>query len=237
MGESPKLAEYLNECEMLVKIKNKAISKIGHLICTFIPPQKRIDGTEHVFLTFDDGPDPDYTLKISSQLSERGHTGTFFLLGSQAKKSPEVVKDLISQGHTIGSHSSVHRKPWETRFVPQMQDYRNGHKQLEDVANCKVKLFRPPYGHYDYRAVVFSILYKTQIYLWTVESMDWEVSATTETIVNNVVPQIKAGNIVLLHDAIYDNPLAGNRTATVQALEEILNAIEAKGLTSRGLPC
>jgi len=216
--------------------KNTVTDQANIVGSKLVQPVFSIDKAETVYLTFDDGPDPEYTTKIVNILNQRGHKATFFFLGTNAQKYPELVRDIHAAGHSVGSHSAKHLKQWESNSLMLLRDYFAGHRIIESVVGQKTRLFRPPYGHFDYRSVVFAIARRVTVYLWNCDSKDWPESSTKEGILSEIKrsdPQ--SGSIILLHDAIYDNPDAADRSSTVAALVEILDYLEGRGLRSEGL--
>jgi len=219
-----------------LRLKTVIADQISILSSKLVQPVSRIDQTAAVYLTFDDGPDPEYTAKIVKILDQRGHKATFFFLGRNAEKFPDLVRQIHATGHAIGSHSDRHLKQWETSSLALLRDYFVGHRIIESIVGQKTHLFRPPYGHFDIRSVVFALVRRVKVYLWNCDSKDWPESATKESILSEIKgSDPKSGSIILLHDAIYDNPEAADRTNTVSALDEILDYLEARGLRSEAL--
>ena len=219
------------------KVKGRFYSRLDSYHTSRFPALCHADSDSEVFLTFDDGPDPDYTPRIAEMLALRGHIATFFIIGSNALRNPEIVKYLIDSGHSIGSHSSAHLKQWKTGTKDLISDYEIGHQQVRSVTGNQIRLFRPPYGYNDRRSVAFCKKFNQKLILWDLESLDWQASATADSVTEIVNSHIKPGSVVLMHDAIYDNPAAKNRAHTADALERILDHLEAKNLVSAGIPC
>lgn len=197
---------------------------------------KEFKNTAEVFLTFDDGPDPAYTARISEMLSLNGHKATFFMVGKNVAKNPQIVHEVLSAGHAIGSHSFEHRKQWETNTCELMEDYRKGHDQLQAVVGVKVDLFRPPYGYNDRRSVKFCRKNNLQLILWSVESFDWQEKATALSVSEAVISETRPGAIVLMHDSIFDNPKANNRERSVSAVSTILEHFDCINWKSVAVP-
>jgi len=197
--------------------------KLLSLLCK---PVKHLPDSPYVFLTFDDGPDPKFTPAISELLHSRGHKATFFFIGSNALKHKSIVRDVYQAGHSIGSHSSIHLKQWANSSSAVLEDYRVGHDQVQDVLGTTTSLFRPPYGHYDMSGVRFARASSTKVILWSCNSFDWEVCADLNYILEATRSRLVAGEILLFHDAIYDNPKVRDRTHTVEATAETLNSID-----------
>lgn len=197
---------------------------------------REFKNTTELFLTFDDGPDPAYTARISEMLSLNGHRATFFMVGKNAVNNPQIVHEVLSAGHAIGSHSFEHRKQWETNTLDLMEDYRKGHDQLQSVAGLKVDLFRPPYGYNDRRSVAFCRKNNLRLILWSIDSFDWQETATALSVSEVVLSEARPGAIVLMHDSIFDNPKVKNREHSVSALSTILDHFDCNNWKSVAVP-
>lgn len=102
------------------------------------------DDGRSIYLTFDDGPTPEVTPWVLSLLAQYGAKATFFLVGSQVEKHPQLVKLIVEQGHAIGNHTYGHENGWRS---PDMLYYKSVYqcqRMIEGANNAK--LFRPPYG-------------------------------------------------------------------------------------------
>lgn len=219
----------------LNKVRRK-ICLIADAISTGLNPGlSRVESSSDIYFTFDDGPHPKFTPMIIDLLAAKGHTATFFLIGENARKNKALTMEILSSGNTVGSHSSVHLKQWTTNTFDQMNDYRTGHEQVEDILGKEIKLFRPPYGHHDRRSVRFCKEKNLRNILWNCESYDWQQGASREKIFSNVESRLEPGNIVLMHDSIYDNPRCADRSETVAAVKMLIDRLETKGLQSSSL--
>ena len=211
---------------------NSGKRRLSYHLC---PPRTQVNNSKNIYLTFDDGPDPHFTPEIASLLQSRGHRATFFCIGRCALAHKGLVSEIKCAGHSIGSHSSKHIRQWENSSPAVLADYRTGHKQVESVLGTETKLFRPPYGHHDLRSSKFCKEIGTNLILWNCDSLDWQISATADSVVENIEPALKPGAIVLLHDAIYDTPAAKDRSHTAEAVSRILDIMETKELQGSGL--
>lgn len=191
-----------------------------------------------VALTFDDGPDPRYTPQVLAQLSERGVTATFFVCGFSAHRHPELVRDIAAEGHAIGGHT------WHHVDVRRMDDegwageVEQTHRLLEDLTGAPVRLFRPPWGRIDRRAIERLAERDVLPVLWSSHGEDWATDDPS-TIVDTVRRTLQPGAIILLHDACGDSFAAGgdlppgtleHRDATVAALPNVIDIVDDAGL-------
>lgn len=147
-----------------------------------------------VWLTFDDGPTPEITPFILDILQKSNVKATFFCLGKQIKKHPEIIQRIEAEGHSIGNHSFSHLNGFSTCTK----------KYLEDVEKCQTlipetTLFRPPFGKiYPWQINKLKNHYK--IIMWDVMGWDFEKTISKEECINNVVNNVENGSIIVLHD-------------------------------------
>ena len=156
-----------------------------------------------VYLTFDDGPIPGLTPWILDQLDVFGASATFFMVGENAGRNPDLVTEILNRGHQIGNHTQNHRNGFKTK----LKDY------LDNVALCAEELksflptespllFRPPYGRILPRQIYNLRKRGYQIVLWDVLSKDYDASLEPETVVRNVLANVNPGSIIVMHDNI-----------------------------------
>ena len=169
-----------------------------------------------IWITFDDGPDEKVTPYLIDVLGKFGIKATFFIIGNQAKKYPELVKLIINNGHKIGNHSFSHLNGFST----------NNNKYLEDVEQAKKyidsDIFRPPYG----KITPFQIknLKKDfKIIMWDIMSWDFKENIYPNKIYKNVIDNVENGSIILFHNNLksYNN--------LKNSLEIILEKLKDKG--------
>jgi peptidoglycan/xylan/chitin deacetylase (PgdA/CDA1 family) len=193
----------------------------------------RVEGGDRsVAITFDDGPDPEFTPAVIDILERHNALATFFLVGSRARRHPELVRRLAAAGHQIGSHSETHADMWEIGWRGVAREYRDGRQVLEEIVGAPVPLFRPPKGYLDLPRAMIGRALGLRLWLWTREGEDWAPDATPAGIVERVgVPE--PGDVVLLHDAI-ERPVeerCRDRSATLAALDTLLTDLSQRGFT------
>lgn len=151
---------------------------------------------KELFLTFDDGPIPGLTPAILDILKNHQVTATFFCVGDNVRKYPEIYKRILAEGHTVGNHTYSHLKGWKT----STEDY------IENVLSCREfvdsKLFRPPYGKITPKQIRLVKRLGFEIIMWSVLSMDFKKEVTPEMCYRNVIDNAKQGSIVVFHDNI-----------------------------------
>lgn len=179
-----------------------------------------------VALTFDDGPSNPWTLRIADTLDAYGVQGTFFVVGMNADRHPEIVKELVDRGHLVGNHSYKHQK---SDAVLQLKygELGKAERAIAQAAGVCPALFRPPNGFHtpwQLRAVSHHHMKTVD---WDVIPRDWK-DPPPEEIVSRVLDSVKPGSIILLHDG--DNTNDGtDRSATLAALPGIINGLRERG--------
>lgn len=176
--------------------------------------------TKRVALTFDDGPDPRYTTKISQILADAGARATFFILGRHGQQYPELVKQLAQQGHELGNHTWSHR---DLRFIrPQTirDELESTDQLLAQWINPLSAPFRAPFGHSMWMLPQVLKQRQQANILWTVHLNDWE-PISPETMMQILKPKFGPGAIILLHDGDGTSQ-GGDRHNTVAVVQQIL---------------
>ena len=173
-------------------------------------------------LTFDDGPEPPYTEQIINILKERRAPATFFVLGRQVRKYPEILAATAADGFVIGSHTVDHARLdlMDTHSIDLELDIS---RQLI-TQNTKIvpTWFRPPYGELNDLVATEAAKYNYKIALWNVDSLDWK-APDPEFIWQQLVPEIKPGAIILMHDG------GGDRHNTVAILPRLISYLRENG--------
>src|SRR5262252_6631938 len=195
-------------------------------------------------ITFDDGPDPNWTPKILDILKEKNVPATFFVIGLDANKWPQLLRREYAEGHEIGNHTYSH-PDWESPNLSPTQirwELNLTERLIESIVGAKSLLFRPPYGidHQPEYAEEVARLPVAQemgyiIIGQKVDPHDWSqiapgVPLPAANIVRNVLDEASDGNIILLHDG------GGNREQTVIALPQLIDALRAKGYEFVSVP-
>ncbi|WAH42533.1 polysaccharide deacetylase family protein [Alicyclobacillus fastidiosus] len=174
---------------------------------------------KRIALTFDDGPDLQYTPEILEILDAYGVQSSFFCIGSQVQKFPNVLRRMVRDGHVVANHSWDH--PYltkESKSSVRMQLEQTS-DIIEETVGLRPRLFRPPYGDINetLSTQVHSLGY--DIVLWDVDSVDWS-GISGPSILSNVLPPLKADSILLHH-------CAGNVSGTVDALPYLIEVAKA----------
>jgi len=152
-----------------------------------------------VHLTFDDGPDPTWTPRCLEHLAHANAHATFFVIGSQARKHPELVRRVVGEGHAIGNHTLTHAHPWRMRERRARAEVRDGADVLADILGFAPHYFRPPHGARRHCMIEEAQVLQQQLVMWDVSAIDWGPFGTSSRIAKRL-SRIQDGNIVLMHD-------------------------------------
>ncbi len=145
-----------------------------------------------VFLTFDDGPTASFTDWILNELAKHDIKATFFCVGTNAEKFPELMQRIQEEGHAVGNHTMCHERGTKVSRKSYL-------KSIEDTSRIvPSKLFRPPYGRIP-MTYTPSISKDYRIIMWSWLSYDFDPSVSIETILKKA-ETIRAGDIIVLHD-------------------------------------
>lgn len=160
-----------------------------------IPTREKV-----LYLTFDDGPIPDITPWVLDQLSAFEARATFFCVGENIRKNPDVFNQVVEAGHAVGNHTFNHLNGWSTDNIPYFHNIRRC-AHLVDT-----NLFRPPYGRLMPKQSQF-LQRHYRIVMWDVLSGDFDRSISPEQCLDNVIQNAGNGSIVVFHDSMkaWDN--------------------------------
>jgi len=168
--------------------------------------ERRQTNEKVMYLTFDDGPLPNITEFVLDELQKYDAKATFFCIGSNVEKHPDVFKKLVLQGHSIGNHTQRHLIGWETPNDVYLADILEAEKainsQISDSITTPVNLFRPPYGKISKQQGKILKERGYNIIMWDVIAKDWLESIKPKQCLQNIIKNAKNGSIVVLHDSI-----------------------------------
>jgi len=158
---------------------------------------------KEIYLTFDDGPVPDFTPWVLKILKKYDAKATFFCVGQNVKKYPHIYQQILKDHHSVGNHTFNHLKGWKTSTEKYIKNILKAEAYLEDATqNQGTKLFRPPHGRL--KPVQARILRKKgyKIIMWDVLTGDFDQSLSKEQCLEHTLKHIKNGSIVVFHDSI-----------------------------------
>ncbi|OTN77513.1 polysaccharide deacetylase family sporulation protein PdaB [Enterococcus sp. 8G7_MSG3316] len=176
------------------------------------------DNQKMIAFTFDDGPDPNNTLRLLEMLAKEDVPATFFLIGQNVEMYPNIVKAIAKAGHEIGNHSYNHRDLTTLSQEEMVNEITKTDQAIENITGKRPKYFRPPYGSVN-QTVADAV--NRPIIQWSVDSEDWQ-SKNTSLIIERVTASATEGAIVLLHDI---------HQTTVDAVPELIKQLKESGYT------
>lgn len=148
-----------------------------------------------VFLTFDDGPIPEVTPWVLNQLDQFDAKATFFCVGENVERHPEVYQQVRAAGHSVGNHTFNHLNGWSTENIDYFRNVRRCAQKVDSP------LFRPPYGKLKPKQIEFLVRHYN-IVMWDVLSGDFDPTQSGEECYDNVIQNIRPGSIVVFHDSL-----------------------------------
>lgn len=181
-----------------------------------------------IYLTFDDGPTPEITNWTLQTLKQFNAKATFFCVGNNIEKHPNIFQNIINEGHAIGNHTHNHIKGWKTKTKDYLKDIFKAENTINsEIPNSKFQipkkthqqtttnksqdcllptdnclLFRPPYGQIKPKQGKQLIDLGYKIIMWDVLSLDWDATVSPENCLNNVISKTKNGSIIVFHDSV-----------------------------------
>ncbi|GLY56560.1 hypothetical protein Ccel01_11620 [Cellulosimicrobium cellulans] len=171
-----------------------------------------------VALTFDDGPGPD-TERLLQVLAEKHVSATFFLVGSNVEKRPDVVRDTAAAGHLLANHTWDHPRLTTLDDDAVRDELARTQAAIESAAGVTPTLLRPPYGDVDDRVRSVALRSGLQVVLWNLDTLDWKTRDAAETR-RRAVEGARPGSVVLMHDI---------HASTVDAVPGIVDDLRAQG--------
>lgn len=212
------------------KVPEKVLEDGGPVIDTRGGHEDTLSVPDHrLVLTFDDGPDPEWTPKVLDVLKKHGAHGVFFVTGTMASRYPDLVERMVDEGHEVGLHTFNH--PDLSYQSKSRIDWELSQNQLAlaGAAGIRTSLFRPPYSSFsdamDNKSWPVTKYIGSRGYLTVVnntDSEDWKRPGVAE-IIRRATPKNGDGAIVLMHDS------GGDRSQTVAALDTFLPGLQDKG--------
>jgi peptidoglycan/xylan/chitin deacetylase (PgdA/CDA1 family) len=177
-----------------------------------------------VSFTFDDGPHPEVTPKVLEVLGEVGVKAAFFVIGRNAEKHPELLKQIMDEGHVIGNHTYNHAYVFSKAAAERQLS--EGQEAIEKVTGKKTNYFRPPFGVMTPEIAAAIRKAKCSVFGWDLRSQDGRIR-TKEATIKRVKAHLKKSTVLLFHDT---NP------TTPDALREIIHLCKQNGMKIVSLP-
>jgi len=185
-----------------------------------------------VYLTFDDGPDPEWTPRILDLLAEANVRATFFVVGRRARELGALLRRVSGAGHQVGNHSFGHRHPWLVSPSMARSEVRDGAGAIADVLGQVPRFYRPPHGRLRRCAIDEARRCGESVVLWSRSAVDWGPLGRSQAIAARL-RETEAGDIVLMHDG---RGGINRPDALCRVLPEFLASVCARGLAPACLP-
>ncbi len=176
---------------------------------------------QRLALTFDDGPDSHYTPQIIAVLEAYRVPATFFCVGKQVRKHPEVVRLMVQGGHTVANHTWSHPHLNQLDDPLLIDEIRRTHTVIVQETGVQPELMRPPFGDLDdaQRQILLQCGY--QVVLWDIDSQDW-TGADGPTVAAHIIGQLGSNKVILCHSAPHS-------AGTLDALPFVITVARALG--------
>ena len=178
-----------------------------------------------VYLTFDDGPIPEVTPKVLAILAQYDVKATFFMVGENIDKHPEVYEQVVRAGHSVANHTYNHLKGWNTDFDEYMSNVAQCQKALINHHPSFIipSLFRPPYGKATLRQRIALRREGYRIIFWDILTRDYNASVTPEAMLHKIQRETRPGSIINFHDSLKSNE------RMLEVLPQAIQWLQAQG--------
>jgi len=154
-----------------------------------------------IYLTFDDGPTPKITEWVLNELKKYEAKATFFCVGKNVTKHPNLASAIVNDGHAIGNHTYNHIKGAHKTTDKYLADVIYAENTIQKITNIKPNLFRPPYGKFKISQSKQLRKKGYKIIMWDVLSADFDNTITTEQCLHNVIKNTENGSVITFHDS------------------------------------
>lgn len=167
---------------------------LKHLYSNGVAINDSTEGDEKLYLTFDDGPNPNNTPFILETLAQFNIEATFFCIGEQIINYPNLFEEIKKQGHQVGNHTFNHLKGWDVSNFTYYKDI------IKAETLTKTKLFRPPYGQIKQQQLRTLRKHNFKTFLWDVMPGDFDKKVSKEVCLENAIKHTEAGTNIVFHD-------------------------------------
>jgi peptidoglycan/xylan/chitin deacetylase (PgdA/CDA1 family) len=186
------------------------------------PLPAAVSAGSSVFLTFDDGPDPTWTLRVLDVLRSAGVKATFCMVGRYVRAYPDVARRVVAEGHTLCNHTDNHARLDTLSAAAIEAEIQTAGNSIEAATGVRPTLFRFPYGRTSATANGVVGRLGLRVLGWTVDPSDY-TRPGTDAIIARVAQAVRPGSIVLLHDG------GGDRSQTIAAITSLITSLRAAG--------
>jgi peptidoglycan/xylan/chitin deacetylase (PgdA/CDA1 family) len=185
------------------------------------------EGLKVLALTYDDGPNDPWTMKLLEVLEKHQVSATFFMVGRYVRERPEIARAVHQAGHAIGNHSYTHPNLIFASQTKLRQELEETSAAIEEGTGERTYLFRPPFGAR--RPGTFKVVQELKMFpvMWRVTCFDW-AAKSSEQILKHARRQISGGEVVLLHDGGHLS-MGEDRSHTIRATDELIAEYKDRG--------
>jgi len=173
--------------------------------------------SKKVALTFDDGPTPNYTEKVLDLLSYHKIKASFFVLGKNLERYPNIGRRIVEDGHLLGNHTYSHKKSYEVSIREFSEELNRTKDLIKKISSRDFNYFRPPFGVFSFLTLWHCISKRFTAVHWSLDSRDFEHISTRHILKNVIGDKVRGGDIILLHD---------NNKFTLEALPVIIEHLQ-----------
>lgn len=183
---------------------------------------KENGGSKKIALTFDDGPSREYTAEILDILREYGVKATFFVVGVNIEKAPDLLRRVVAEGHEIGNHTYSHPHLQKMNSETLATELARTDALIHRITGITPTLFRPPEGVVTSSVKTAAINGGYRLVLWSIDTRDWALNPVSN-ILQTVKQEASDGDIILFHDWV------AGKSPTPAALKAVIPWLKAQG--------
>lgn len=178
-----------------------------------------------IYLTFDDGPVPQYTPQILEILEAHSVKATFFMVGVLIERHPDIAAQVVAKGHTAGYHSLKHRHARDLSIREMVRDLETI-RAVPGWRGAPMALYRPPYGELSIVRLLWCLANRIHIAMWSLDSGDSDAPSADELVSRLSPASVRDGDVILFHD---------DSKVTLEALPRILKTLGDAGFSFAAL--
>ena len=183
-------------------------------------------GSRQLALTYDDGPNDPHTLRLLEVLAKHQVHATFFLVGKFVRQRPDIVRELVTQGHVIGNHTFSHPSLIFKSTAEIKTQLTECDRAISDAVDEHSNLFRPPFGGRRPAVLRTARNLGLETVMWNVTGYDWN-APSADHIERKVARRVKGGDVILLHDGGHRN-FGTDRSRTVAASDKLISKYKSE---------
>jgi peptidoglycan/xylan/chitin deacetylase (PgdA/CDA1 family)/predicted N-acetyltransferase YhbS len=180
-----------------------------------------------VYLTFDDGPDPEWTPRVTAELARVGARATFFVIGERALEHPEIVRFLHAEGHEVALHCMRHVRHTDTTRGVVERDTRDGLEVLDGLG-IRPRRWRPPAGALAPFTRAVARRHRLRLAGWSADPRDWS-GEPSGVLLARVAGELHPGAVVVMHDGLGPGATRADCSQTVELIEPLVGQLRQRG--------